>query len=314
MPDDESILDTHYPSEPGSTVWPPARQDQAVRREIACMDNLCIPSGCIPSGVYGDNAVARPVLLDLFCGAGGAAVGYHRAGFDVVGVDIEPQPDYPFAFHQDDALQFLNDNAQAFDAVHASPPCQRYCRTNRGTNGNHRAYPDLVADTRRALERTALPYVIENVPGAPLHEPVTLCGEMFGLRVIRHRLFESNHPLLQPEHPRHRGRVHGHNHGVNYTGYYFTVAGHGGGADGTFNDWCSAMDIGWITTKRALTQAVPPAYTEMVGARLLAGMQPGGRVNGTMNRRRPHHEARIRSWSGRTEQMTGAVLRPHARR
>ena len=96
---------------------------------------------------------------------------------------------------------------------------------------------------------------------------------MFGLRVIRHRLFESNLPLLQPEHPRHRDRARGHNHGVDYTGYYFTVAGHGGGADGNFTDWKSAMDIDWMTTKRALTQAVPPAYTELVGARLLAGMQ-----------------------------------------
>ena len=244
-----------------------------MRRDIACVDKLCIHCGCGRSGVYDDSAGPKPLLLDLFSGAGGAAVGYHRAGFDVVGVDIEPQPDYPFRFHRHDALQFLKEHARSFDAVHASPPCQHYCRTNRGNNGNHLAYPDLVADTRRALDRTALPYVIENVPGAPLHDPVTLCGEMFGLRVIRHRLFESNLPLLQPEHRRHRGRVHGHNHGVDYTGYYFTVAGHGGGADGNFNDWKSAMDIDWITTKRALTQAVPPAYTELVGARLLAGMQ-----------------------------------------
>lgn len=183
----------------------PARQVQAVRRDIACMHRLCIHRGCGLSGVSDDGAGPRPLLLDLFSGAGGAAVGYHRAGFDVVGVDIEPQPDYPFRFYRHDALQFLAEHARLFDAVHASPPCQHYCRTNRGNSGNHLAYPDLVADIRRALERTALPYVIENVPGAPLHDPVTLCGEMFGLRVIRHRLFESNLPLLQPEHPRHRG-------------------------------------------------------------------------------------------------------------
>ena len=159
-----------------------------MRRDIACVDKLCIHCGCGRSGVYDVSAGPKPLLLDLFSGAGGAAVEYHRAGFDVVGVDIEPQPDHPFRLHRHDALQFLKEYARSFDAVHASPPCQHYCRTNRGNNGNHLAYPDLVADTRRALDRTALPYVIENVPGAPpLHDPVTLCGEMFGLGVIRHR-------------------------------------------------------------------------------------------------------------------------------
>ncbi|MBM3457495.1 MAG: DNA cytosine methyltransferase, partial [Armatimonadetes bacterium] len=148
--------------------------------------------------------MTRPVLLDLFCGQGGAAMGYHRAGFDVVGVDLEPQPRYPFRFIQADALEFLAEHGRGFEAIHASPPCQRYSRAT----GNHRheKHPDLVGVTRDLILGTGFPYIIENVPQAPLRSPVQLCGLMFpALRVIRHRDFESNLVLFAPAHPTHLG-------------------------------------------------------------------------------------------------------------
>jgi DNA (cytosine-5)-methyltransferase 1 len=136
---------------------------------------------------------ARPRLLDLFSGAGGAAVGYHRAGFEVVGVDLHPQPHYPFEFHQADAMTYPLDG---FDAIHASPPCQAYSVAN---NIHGRAdHPMLIPSVRERLLATGLPYVIENVPRGPLINPVTLCGLTFGLNVKRHRLFESNVFMLSP--------------------------------------------------------------------------------------------------------------------
>ena len=138
-------------------------------------------------------------ILDLFCCAGGSAKGYANAGFDVVGVDVEPQPHYPYEFHQSDALSFPFDG---FDAIHASPPCQGYSVTRAMHQGKQ--HPMLIESTRARLVSSGLPYVIENVPGAPLQNPVTLCGEMFGLRVIRHRLFESNFYIPQPRHAPHR--------------------------------------------------------------------------------------------------------------
>jgi DNA (cytosine-5)-methyltransferase 1 len=155
----------------------------------------------------------RPRILDLFCGAGGAGMGYHRAGFDVVGVDLAPQPHYPFEFSQSDALAWLDyplTLGLRFDAIHASPPCQAYSAMSACRPGLADQYPDLVAPTRELLEATGLPYVIENVPRAPLRDPVTLCGHMFGLPLYRHRLFEANFPIDQPEHPaRHPGEQSG---------------------------------------------------------------------------------------------------------
>src|SRR5665213_3193952 len=134
--------------------------------------------------------MSRPRLLDLFSGAGGAAVGYHRAGFEVVGVDIKPQPHYPFEFRQKDALWVLEgETMEGFDAIHASPPCQAYSKARKLQGLRH---PDLIASVRELLLAISLPYVIENVPGAPLRNPVLLCGEMFGLGVRRERLFETN--------------------------------------------------------------------------------------------------------------------------
>ena len=229
--------------------------------------------------------MARPRLLDLFCGAGGAAVGYDRAGFDVVGVDIAPQPHYPFEFHRADALDWadaLTTGHLRFDAVHASPPCQAFSVT-RATH--HKRYPDLLTPTLKRFGLLAVPWVIENVPGAPLPSPVVMCGAAFGcvaddvdgapLVLRRHRLFASNVLVLVPPcacaEYRHRG--------VRVGGVY------GGGPEnrrianralGTFRGGytpaktVAAELIGCPTmTKAELAQAIPPAYTEHIGRQLL---------------------------------------------
>ena len=139
-----------------------------------------------------------PRLLDLFCCAGGAAKGYNQAGFDIVGVDITPQPNYPFPFVQADALQLDPKFLLSFDAVHASPPCQSYSVLAKRT-GNGSSWPRLIEPVREMLVQSGLPYVIENVVGAPLLNPIQLCGTMFpGLRVLRHRLFEVNVEVVPP--------------------------------------------------------------------------------------------------------------------
>lgn len=217
--------------------------------------------------------MARRLLLDLFCGAGGAAVGYDRAGFDVIGVDVEPQLDYPFEFIQADALQYLRTwgGTDWFAVIHASPPCQHHTTLAKGSNGNQHMHPDLVGPTRELLVATGLPYVIENVVTAPLLSPIMLCGEMFGLGVIRHRLFESNRLLVAPPHRAHRGRVAGWRHGETFEGPYQAVYGNGGGK-GSFAQWATAMGIDWITTGHSMTEALPPVYTEFIGGQLLRAL------------------------------------------
>ena len=168
--------------------------------------------------------VTRPKLLDLFCCQGGAAMGYHRAGFDVVGVDIELQPNYPFEFVQADAMLYAAIHGAEFDAIHASPPCQGET-VLQFVNNNRDSHPRLIEPAREVLDGIGIPYVIENVVGAELKDPVRLCGEMFSLGVIRHRLFETNWPLEQPEHVKHRGRVRGWRHGHFYDGPYVAVCG-----------------------------------------------------------------------------------------
>jgi DNA (cytosine-5)-methyltransferase 1 len=209
-----------------------------------------------------------PRLLDLCCCAGGAAVGYHRAGWDVLGVDLAPQPNYPFAFVQGDALQYLADNHSAFDAVHVSPPCQGYSRCAKLPQCS-RDYPLLVGAFRELLASFGLPYIIENVEGAPL-QGVNLCGTMFGLKVFRHRLFESNCLLMQPPHVKHGAQR------IGFDGFC-CVAGHGDAGKNvrvaadhrTKAAWSSAMGIDWMS-KQELTQAIPPAYSEFLGYQLRA--------------------------------------------
>jgi DNA (cytosine-5)-methyltransferase 1 len=214
----------------------------------------------------------KPRLLDLFCKAGGAAMGYHRAGFDVVGVDIEPQPNYPFEFHQADATTYP---LAGFDVVHASPPCQRFtaAKTLQG-----REHPDLLTPTRHRLLAAGIPYVIENVPGAPLISPVVVCGLALGLNVKRHRLFESSVPLFGTDCPK------GH-HGDWLIVFGFSALRRSKGA-GTgpkkdrgkskgksvpHDEACAAMGIDWMS-RTELSQAVPPAYTEYLGLQLRAAL------------------------------------------
>jgi DNA (cytosine-5)-methyltransferase 1 len=214
--------------------------------------------------------MSRPRLLDLFCCAGGAGMGYSRAGFDVVGVDIDPQPNYPFEFVQGDALQYLAKHGREFDAIHASPPCQGYTAL-KAVHGN--VWPLLIEPTRRMLDQIGVPYVIENVQGAPVRRDLTLCGEMFGLRVIRHRFFElGGWTASRPAHIPHRGRVAGWRHGEFFDGPYFAVYGNGGGK-GTVAQWQDALGIDWTSDRRELAEAIPPAYTEHIGRQLIRALE-----------------------------------------
>lgn len=226
-------------------------------------------------------------VLDLFCCAGGAAMGYHRAGFEVVGVDIDPQPNYPFDFIQADALDATRFTFAPFDLIHASPPCQAKCSMTLGTNASMASrYADLYEPTRELLEGSGLPYVIENPRSRP---DMVLCGEMFGLKVIRHRKFELGAWAAQsPEHRPHRGRVAGMRHGQWYEGPYFAVYGCGGGK-GSVAQWQDAMGIDWTDRRKEIAEAIPPAYTEHVGREFLRwrGRAPRARTDHLL-----HHTGR----------------------
>jgi DNA (cytosine-5)-methyltransferase 1 len=219
----------------------------------------------------------RPRLLDLFAGADGCSVGYHRAGFDVEGVDKEPHPDYPFELHVGDAMDWLTDpdRLARYDAAHASPPCPRYSTAT--PLEAHERHPDLIGPVREALRAWGGTYVIENVPGAPLVNPTHLCGSAFGLRVQRHRLFESNVFMLSPA-CTHYGTV--------AVGVYGAHPDRPGGwlrPDGTSRglkatsvaDAQDAMGIDWMTRWDDLADAVPPAYTQHIGEQLLAHLATG---------------------------------------
>ncbi|MEU7743224.1 DNA cytosine methyltransferase [Nonomuraea sp. NPDC049158] len=209
-------------------------------------------------------------LLDLFGGVGGAARGYQQAGFHVTGVDIQPQPRYAGdVFHQGDALDFVREHGHRFDVIHASPPCQAGCTLTAGTNQG-RTYPQLIPAVRAALQASGRPYVIENVAGAPVRKDLRLCGEMFSLRVIRHRFFELGRlHVPQPEHLPHRGRVAGMRHGRWYEGPYFAIYGQGGGK-GSIAQWQHAMGIVWTDVRKEIAEAIPPAYSRYIGEHLLA--------------------------------------------
>lgn len=201
-------------------------------------------------------------LLDLFCGAGGAAVGYHRAGFDVVGVDIKPQPHYPFEFHQADAIEYLSETlAEGFDAIHASPPCQAYSSATR----DHSKHPDLYAPTRDALVATGLPYIIENVIGAPYSHGFILCGSMFEMPIQRHRNFETSWFVFQPPCEHHK-----------WTHRPYTITGNGSVTAKEYKhsnhpakaDAATIMGMPWADYREAVP-AIPPAYTEWIGEQLV---------------------------------------------
>ena len=210
-------------------------------------------------------------------------MGYHRAGFDILGVDIRPQPNYPFPFVQADALEFLEEYISVrgtlyhqFEGIHASPPCQLYSKTQRIRQRKH---PDLVAPTRHLLEQTGLPWIIENVPGAPLNNPVVLEGQMFeGLRTQRTRWFETNWPLEVPflRSPRpapnakmgRKARAHEWIHVV-------------GNAHSPAENR-EAMGIDWWMTRAELAEAIPPPYTEYIGKQLRAHLQKGAQNAGVV--------------------------------
>ena len=218
-------------------------------------------------------------VLDLYCGAGGAAMGYYQAfgpDTEIVGVDIAHQKRYPFEFRQLDVVaEILNKASEIwvwFDLIHASPPCQKYSVAN---NVHQKEYPDLIAVTRDWLIASGKPYVIENVVGAPLHDPIMLCGKPFGLKVYRHRLFETNFPLPQPEHEPHNDSSKWRTtHGPTDNGFV-SVFGHGGGRGWQefgigYADYArQAMGIPWMT-KLELAEAIPPAYTKWIGEQWLA--------------------------------------------
>lgn len=219
------------------------------------------------------------ILLDTFCRAGGAGMGYHQAGFEVVGVDIEPQPNYPFEFIQGDAIEFIAKHGHEFDAIHASPPCQKFSTMTNGLwKDRTEQHPDLIAPTRKELIDTGKPFIIENVSGArsELINPIMLCGTMFGLQnengnqLRRHRYFEGLF-IFTP--------TCRHNN-MQSVGVY----GHSGGSsrrDGltmfSVEDWKEVMQIDWMTGAE-LAEAIPPAYTKFIGEHLMKHLK---------NRRQP---------------------------
>jgi len=209
-------------------------------------------------------------LLDLFCGAGGAAMGYYRAGFtEIVGVDNHPQKHYPFTFVLGDALEYLREHGSEFDFIHASPPCQRYSTmTPKHTRDSH---PDLLPSTAEALRSFGLPYCIENVAGARklLNSPLLLCGTMFNLKTRCHRFFETSFPVFSPATCNHSKEQ-----------LFVTTAGSNscnirplvGGVKRKSTSYApEAYGIDWMDFED-LRQAIPPAYTEFIGKQFLVRM------------------------------------------
>lgn len=213
----------------------------------------------------------KPRLLDAYCCQGGAGEGYRLAGFEVVGVDNVPQPRNPGRVVVGDATETIRKYGHLFDAIHASPPCQHDSKTQRIQSRNH---PDLIAATRDAILETGLPYVIENVMDAApkLIDPVMLCGTMFGLRLYRHRLFETNWPLTAPLHGQHflrqvkMGRKAGPQDILQPVGNFTGV-----------DEAREAMGMPWAT-RDGLREAIPPAYTEFIGAQLMAELNASRRA------------------------------------
>jgi DNA (cytosine-5)-methyltransferase 1 len=217
----------------------------------------------------------RPLLLDLFCGAGGAGMGYHRAGFDVVGIDIDPQPHYPFAFRQANALDpalWLDATGGRYpDAIHASPPCQRF---SKSVSRKHRErHPDLIEPTRELLVASGVPWVIENVPRAPLRDPITLCGSSFDLEVRRHRRFEMSDPPLFVPQCRHFAYEPKYAPAWNRTELlrFRPISGGWTGASDDLEGDKRGMGIDWDVTRHELSESIPPAYTEWIG-RVMLGL------------------------------------------
>lgn len=234
--------------------------------------------------------MSRPLLLDVCCCGGGASKGFHDAGFDVVGVDVADQPDYPYGFHRADAVEFINSYGGDFDVIAGSPPCQQHTRLKHYADTPEKRarydekWVNMIPAVRQAMAATGRPYVIENVEEArpDLIDPILLCGDMFGLRVYRHRLFESNVTLDAPPHP-----VPYHQYRCARNGYLPTaerpfMSIHGGkhswawqrrAAEVMGAPWIGRAD--WVARRPAKTaigticEAIPPAYAEFVGRQLI---------------------------------------------
>jgi len=209
----------------------------------------------------------RLVLLDLFCGAGCAGEGYRRAGFDIVGVDINPQPNNPHTFIQGDALEYLRAHGHEYDVIHASPPCQTFTVYRNCRPGHKPKWPDMIEPTRQALVASGKHWVMENVPGAPLKDPVQLCGTSFGIRVRRHRLFEASF-LIDPvpcDHKRFTARI--------FPGSTNRPNGRTVCNVGEYRVPLAVqkehMQVDWNLTLSELSLGIPPAYTEYVGREFL---------------------------------------------
>ena len=204
-------------------------------------------------------------LLDLYCGAGGCSVGYSRAGFEVTGVDIEPQASYPFRFIQANALEFP---LEGYDVIHASPPCQLYSQAtlfHKGARNNHISHIEPI---RERLQQFQGVYVIENIEAAPLMNAIKLCGHMFNLRVYRHRLFESNIALKQPKHRKHILKAADAGRIAKSDEFWCPV-----GKFGHKYEAAQAMGIDWMHTVKEIAQAIPPAYTEYIGKQIMSQLQ-----------------------------------------
>lgn len=201
-------------------------------------------------------------LLDLFCGAGGAATGYYRAGFtDITGIDNKPMPRYPFKFIQADALEYLTEHGREYDVIHASPPCQRFSKM-QNIHKNKNEHPNLIDDTRELLKKTTTYWIIENVVGAPLKASIMLCGTMFGLPIIRHRYFECSWDInpftLSCNHSSAYDPWHGNNR--------------------TASKYRESLGIDWMPIggggriAGSINEAIPPAYTEYIGKQLMCAL------------------------------------------
>ena len=207
-------------------------------------------------------------LLDLYCKAGGASKGYQLAGFEVVGVDIKKQKRYPYEFIQADCLELMKDMdfLRSFDVITASPPCQTHSITQhlRNAQGKSTDKIDLIPQTREALVASGKPYVIENVPGSPLINPIRMCGSAFGLKVRRHRLFESNIQLTSS--------VCKHKEQGKPVGIYGSMRDEipkGGHTAKSIEQAREAMGIDWMIWGE-LVEAIPPVYTETIGKQILS--------------------------------------------
>lgn len=213
-------------------------------------------------------------ILDLFCCSGGAGQGYMDSGFEVTGIDIKNVTNYPGKFIQAPALFYLRRNGHLYDAIHASPPCQKYSKSTAQFRKQGKQYADLIDKTRKILKLTGKPFIIENVPSAPIRADIKLCGSMFNLKVLKERFFEiENCFIMQIGIPHKIDSVR--------NGDFAQVVGKGQKKgqnkldkpfkfDGPFiEQWKFAMGIDWMNKAEQLAEAMPPAYTNYIGTHLI---------------------------------------------